>query len=134
MKVKSNKMFFIFDLLINSEMELIGDRSLQNELEVLMTAKTVISTDSSDPQQDTSSNKKRQLDDNNNNQTTPSKKLAVDLTIDQASADCCVCWENKKNVLFLPCKHCCICSKCAAKTTCCPLCRSPIASTTTIFL
>jgi len=43
---------------------------------------------------------------------------------------CCICWEHKKSVILLPCKHLCLCGKCSAanpglKT--CPLCCAHVA-------
>lgn len=42
------------------------------------------------------------------------------------SSMCCVCWEEDKRVLFMPCKHFCVCKKCSEKTKTCPLCRKDI--------
>ena len=42
---------------------------------------------------------------------------------------CAVCWENKPNVLFLPCGHVIACVQCASNTDLgddCPMCREPV--------
>jgi hypothetical protein len=50
--------------------------------------------------------------------------------------NCIVCLDERKSVLFLPCKHICVCEACARKLTrarpaSCPLCRAPIADVMT---
>eukprot|EP01006_Ploeotia_vitrea_P011874 TRINITY_DN31544_c0_g1_i1.p1 TRINITY_DN31544_c0_g1~~TRINITY_DN31544_c0_g1_i1.p1 ORF type:complete len:439 (+),score=23.65 TRINITY_DN31544_c0_g1_i1:49-1365(+) len=40
---------------------------------------------------------------------------------------CVICFENPKEVVFLPCKHLCACSKCSSKLDSCPECRANIA-------
>ena len=44
---------------------------------------------------------------------------------------CAVCWENKPNVLFLPCGHVITCVQCASNTDLgddCPMCRERVGS------
>ena len=58
---------------------------------------------------------------------------------------CCVCIENKKDVLLKPCKHVCVCVECAraleadnldksAARPQCPQCRAPIEHAERVFL
>jgi hypothetical protein len=47
------------------------------------------------------------------------------------SSECVVCLDERKSVLFLPCKHICTCGQCAqalrvSKQACCPLCRTVV--------
>eukprot|EP01062_Namystynia_karyoxenos_P062142 TRINITY_DN55070_c0_g1_i1.p2 TRINITY_DN55070_c0_g1~~TRINITY_DN55070_c0_g1_i1.p2 ORF type:complete len:531 (+),score=117.10 TRINITY_DN55070_c0_g1_i1:80-1672(+) len=37
--------------------------------------------------------------------------------------ECCVCLEEQKNTVLMPCRHLCVCSHCAQVLTHCPLCR-----------
>lgn len=51
---------------------------------------------------------------------------------------CVVCEDGKKNTLLLPCKHMCLCEKCAHECLHktlknCPLCRTPIDSSMPVF-
>lgn len=39
---------------------------------------------------------------------------------------CLACNNEKRNVLFLPCKHNAVCSGCASDLSLCPLCESAI--------
>ena len=39
---------------------------------------------------------------------------------------CKICYENKKNSVFIPCGHICCCFECAVKLDECPLCRMKI--------
>ena len=54
---------------------------------------------------------------------------------------CCVCQENVKSVLLLPCKHLCLCPDCvtiimglAFEQRCCPLCRKRIENFTDVYI
>ena len=42
------------------------------------------------------------------------------------SFTCVICLDNRKDTLFLPCKHLCTCSKCSSMIESCPLCREYI--------
>lgn len=46
---------------------------------------------------------------------------------------CQICYLERWNVLFLPCKHALACKKCAPLLTTCPLCREPITATLRIY-
>jgi len=47
---------------------------------------------------------------------------------------CHSCKTNKKNILFLPCKHCSHCDQCAPNIPQCPYCQTPITEKIQIFL
>lgn len=46
---------------------------------------------------------------------------------------CCICFSQSPNAIFLPCKHGGTCLACAKKLTRCPLCRTSIAESMEIF-
>ena len=43
-------------------------------------------------------------------------------------SECVVCLNARCEVIYLPCGHVCVCSKCSSPLGQCPLCRSPIIS------
>ena len=47
--------------------------------------------------------------------------------------ECVICKQNKKDVLFLPCRHLCTCRSCADKIDDCPLCRTEIAADVDVY-
>lgn len=46
---------------------------------------------------------------------------------------CRICYLERWDVLFLPCKHALACKKCAPLLATCPLCREPITATLRIY-
>lgn len=48
--------------------------------------------------------------------------------------ECNICFENHKNILFLPCKHLCCCESCAKKVNLCPMCNTKINSKEKIYI
>lgn len=48
--------------------------------------------------------------------------------------ECIVCLSAEKDLLFLPCKHCCTCSSCGLMYNNCVFCRTPITSLVKIFI
>jgi hypothetical protein len=46
---------------------------------------------------------------------------------------CCICFEEVKNVVFLPCKHLCSCYECAQPINDCPICRQKIVEKMQIY-
>jgi hypothetical protein len=49
---------------------------------------------------------------------------------------CCICRESVRTILFLPCRHLCVCEKCAecpALQGKCPVCRGPIEDQLKVF-
>lgn len=53
---------------------------------------------------------------------------------DKTYLQCVVCYSNEKNIFFLPCRHCCVCSECGQKLNKCAVCRENILSMMEIFL
>ena len=49
---------------------------------------------------------------------------------------CCICLNNQRNVLFLPCKHVCTCVTCSRNDALrvCPLCKSVISQKMTVYI
>lgn len=47
---------------------------------------------------------------------------------------CCVCSDEKKNVMFEPCRHVSVCEACAPKIEMCPLCRQVPTRKVPIYL
>lgn len=48
--------------------------------------------------------------------------------------ECLICFENKKDILFQNCKHCCCCEECSKNLSNCPICRQPISEKYKIYL
>jgi baculoviral IAP repeat-containing protein 7/8 len=48
--------------------------------------------------------------------------------------ECIICLSFERNMLFIPCKHCCTCTSCGLMFDYCVYCRAPIRSMTQIFL
>lgn len=49
----------------------------------------------------------------------------------RSNDECCICLDNKCNILFLPCKHIVVCDICASmlqSQRVCPVCQSDIYS------
>ncbi|KAJ9458835.1 putative E3 ubiquitin-protein ligase LOG2 [Diplonema papillatum] len=47
--------------------------------------------------------------------------------------ECCVCLEEAKNTVLMPCRHLCVCSGCAQILTQCPLCRFAVLHRFEVF-
>lgn len=47
---------------------------------------------------------------------------------------CCVCLDNTKCILFIPCNHVCCCQTCSDYTINCPICREIIQEKKKVFL
>ena len=57
----------------------------------------------------------------------------------EEEALCVVCMDARKQHAMVPCMHMCVCSACAqrlldAQTPHCPVCRTPVESTTRVFI
>ncbi|CAF1083640.1 unnamed protein product [Adineta steineri] len=56
------------------------------------------------------------------------------------SNSCIVCWNDKKTVVLLPCKHLCVCVSCSKKLwnntqrRTCPICRNDIDNLLEVFM
>jgi len=70
------------------------------------------------------------IDTNN----TPSPSAPSFDNADEAT-ECVICLANKKNVLFLPCRHMCTCQDCSTDTNIdkCPMCRESIEDRIIVF-
>ena len=47
---------------------------------------------------------------------------------------CCICLNQRRSVLLLPCKHVNVCKKCAVDISTCSVCRSEIKERINIFI
>jgi hypothetical protein len=47
---------------------------------------------------------------------------------------CTICMNNQKNILFLPCKHCCSCKECSEQIKECCICREQIKEKIAIYI
>lgn len=99
----------------NIKDEKVAERLLQNRSEVtscaaIVSQKVSNSTDSREKQTNVESNEN--LEDKSEFLPLP----------------CVVCEDQSRTILFLDCKHCCACEKCADKLQTCPICRRIVAS------
>lgn len=46
--------------------------------------------------------------------------------LNEETLDCSICMSNPRDIILLPCRHCCVCATCHTKTDKCPVCRSVI--------
>ena len=63
------------------------------------------------------------------------RKLRDDL--DRNPYLCVICWNERKNVVLLPCRHLCICLTCNQQLdndASCPICRKPIENRLEVFV
>ena len=83
-----------------------------------------------DPNEDIIKSYKLELDlEADKNKQKAQDKIVDDEDEDEMNGETCgICYKNKVNSVFLPCKHCEICSECSLKTTyatgLCPFCRT----------
>ena len=47
---------------------------------------------------------------------------------------CAICFEKPLDHMFIPCGHVCVCERCAAPLTACPMCREPCTDFMRIYL
>ncbi len=57
-----------------------------------------------------------------------------DETSNVSEEQCLICCDNKKCIVFLPCKHLSLCGKCSVDLKQCPVCRSDINESMRIFI
>lgn len=50
------------------------------------------------------------------------------------SLQCNVCWCNEKEVVFLPCRHCCVCVSCSESLSKCVVCRESVMTKLEVYL
>jgi Zinc finger, C3HC4 type (RING finger) len=48
--------------------------------------------------------------------------------------ECCICFETKREIVFLPCRHMVCCNKCSTTVQECPMCRVTIADKFSVYL
>ncbi len=56
---------------------------------------------------------------------------SYDYTYWRSNEECCICLDNKANVLFLPCKHLIVCDECVSflySSKKCPICQDNVYS------
>lgn len=63
-------------------------------------------------------------------------RLNSDLKEQNNSSYCCICLDERKCIVFLPCNHLCICENCSVnhKVKKCPLCREKVDKNLKVFL
>lgn len=52
---------------------------------------------------------------------------------DDSSKLCKICYEEERNIAFVPCGHICACVKCAVSTDKCPMCRGTIQNAIRVY-
>ena len=64
------------------------------------------------------------------------EKKKSESDIKKSNIKCVICLDQDKNILCFPCKHISSCQSCFSKNTdlLCPMCRTPIESSVTIYL
>ena len=80
---------------------------------------------------ETSCHSLKGLDDVNFEDITEAENYCSSLISDLA---CKICFQNKSNVLFFPCKHLSVCAVCSLKIEICPICRAQVASAIKVYL
>lgn len=46
---------------------------------------------------------------------------------------CMMCFKQKKDIVFLRCKHLCVCEKCSQKVTICPICKKTVEQRVKVY-
>lgn len=62
------------------------------------------------------------------------KKSCLILADSSDQYRCKICFEEKLDVLFIPCNHIITCSKCSSKLSQCPVCREDIVGSITVYI
>lgn len=57
-----------------------------------------------------------------------------DVVVDNDDALCKICFERRKNICFMPCRHVSTCFMCAQKCRRCCICRAPVQQKIKVFL
>ncbi len=47
---------------------------------------------------------------------------------------CCICLDEPKTIVLMPCKHMCMCEACAFVVDICPMCRKKIKNRISVFI
>lgn len=53
---------------------------------------------------------------------------SISIFEDASTDECCICFDNKKDIVFTPCGHFYCCSHCSKAVSSCPICRCKIDS------
>tara|TARA_Y100000741_G_C18191549_1_gene533743 strand:+ start:75 stop:551 length:477 start_codon:yes stop_codon:yes gene_type:complete len=78
--------------------------------------------------------KKKNLSLTNQNSTHIQKNQELQQKLNEVNL-CEICFENKKNILCVPCNHISICSTCSNHINSkCPICRTPVTETKKVYL
>jgi hypothetical protein len=66
-----------------------------------------------------------------NNEYIKIRQKEIKIYLDETEMECVVCMKNRKNILFIPCGHLCICEVCMLGfdiNDVCPMCRREIVN------
>jgi baculoviral IAP repeat-containing protein 7/8 len=55
-------------------------------------------------------------------------------TTEHRAIQCSVCLNYEKEIVFLPCRHCCVCISCSEPLDNCVVCREPISAKMEIYV
>lgn len=80
----------------------------------------------------TKSNRSASKKVKDNNQIN-GKKVLDPMNGDDDDFTCAICQETRKDTVLIPCRHLCLCEKCADTVVSCPLCREEFKETLTVF-
>lgn len=65
------------------------------------------------------------------------EKIAYDKQFWRSNDECCICLDQKSNILLLPCNHMIICDQCCASiynSKKCPICQGDVYSYNLLYL
>lgn len=62
------------------------------------------------------------------------EELKKRLNEEQKITECCICMENSRNAVLLPCSHFCCCSECSMNQDMCPICKEEITLRIKVYL
>lgn len=60
--------------------------------------------------------------------------IAVNEPAVAKGVECVVCLSFERDIVFLPCKHCCTCTSCGLSFDNCVYCRTPVTSVMKVFI
>lgn len=56
------------------------------------------------------------------------------LEVCNLQTECCICFQDKKSIVFLPCGHFICCLQCSSRIEKCPMCKTKIEEFKKVFL
>jgi hypothetical protein len=62
------------------------------------------------------------------------RALQLQLEEERDAKLCAVCLDAPKECALQPCAHACVCAACAATLAACPVCRTPVASVSRVYV